>query len=160
MRQGGTLETPLATFSGLWRHCCCGHQWQALRRLPSAITPTSAIIARATTSAIQRTPPNLFGPAERADHAVASPDGIGHLELFGGKLRDLWLQHPTPDEISAAMPRTIQSPVLVVVAGDHDEIKLEHAPLIHRSISQTGHATFALRPEWMNPMIESFLSEP
>ena len=88
-------------------------------------------------------------------------------EIFGGKLRELWLQHPTPDEISGAMLHTIQCPMLVV-AGDHDEIKLEHTLLIYRSIPQarlwilpqTGHATFGLRPEWMNPMLESFLSEP
>ena len=51
------------------------------------------------------------------------------------------------------MLRTIRCPVLVV-AGDRDDIKLEHTLLIYRSIAQaslwilprTGHATFGLRP--------------
>ena len=74
-------------------------------------------------------PPDLFGHAERADYAAVYPVGIGHLEIFGGKPRELWLQHPTPDELNVAMLRTSRCPV-VVVAGDRDEIKLERALLI------------------------------
>jgi len=95
-----------------------------------------------------------------------SPDGIGHLAVIGEKLRQLWLNHPTADEISPAMLQKLRRPVLVM-SGDNDEVRLEHTLLIYRSLPNaklwilpgTGHRTFELRPSWVNPVLQSFLDE-
>jgi pimeloyl-ACP methyl ester carboxylesterase len=105
-------------------------------------------------------------PGERAAHAAVSPDGAAHLLEFGEKLRQLWLHHPTTDEINATQLARLRRPVLVM-SGDNDEVRLEHTMLIYRSLPNarlwilpaTGHPTFASRPQWVNPMLESFLDE-
>jgi pimeloyl-ACP methyl ester carboxylesterase len=61
----------------------------------------------------------------------------------------------------------IDRPVLVI-SGDRDAITLEHTLLIFHALPRaelcvlpgTDHATFSGRPEWLNPIIGSFLDRP
>jgi len=111
-------------------------------------------------------PAALLSADERSAYAAASPDGSRHLAVFGEKLRQLWLHHPTTDEISPAMLRHLHRRALIM-SGDNDEVRLEHTLLIFRSIPNarlwilpaTGHQTFASRPQWVNPVLQSFLDE-
>ena len=83
---------------------------------------------------------------------------------FDEKLRQLWLHHPTADELNAAMLQGLHRPVLIM-SGDNDEVRLEHTLLIYRSLPDarlwilpgTAHATFGSRPQWVNPVLKSFL---
>ena len=80
------------------------------------------------------------------------------------KLRQLWLHSPTPDQLSPEMLHAVQKPVLVM-AGEHDAIRLEHTQQIAQSLPQarlwilpnTGHATFSERPRWVNAALLRFL---
>ena len=54
-------------------------------------------------------------------------------ENMAGKLAQLWLTHPSPEELSPALLGKLQQPVLVM-AGDHDLIKAGHTQLIYRSL--------------------------
>jgi len=97
-------------------------------------------------------------------YALYSPDGPEHAKVISAKLNQLWVTHPTPDELSFELLHKIHVPVLVM-AGDHDEILLEHTLKIYRAIPGaqlwilpgTGHDTFVQRPEWTNPIVLSFL---
>jgi pimeloyl-ACP methyl ester carboxylesterase len=108
----------------------------------------------------------MFSTDDRAQYRKLSPDGPSHLEIFGEKLRQLWLTHPTADEISPAALATLRRPVMVM-SGDRDEVRLEHTVLIYQSLPDarlwilpdTGHPTFALRPHWVNAMLQSFLDD-
>ena len=82
------------------------------------------------------------------------------------KLNRLWLTAPTANELNTDRLRAIHQKVLVL-AGDRDVIKLDHTLQIYRALPQaqlsilpnTGHATFAQRPEWINPLILQFLAQ-
>jgi pimeloyl-ACP methyl ester carboxylesterase len=83
------------------------------------------------------------------------------------KLAQLWLNSPTEAELNPAILATILKPVLVI-SGDRDAITLEHTLQIFRALPQaelcilpgTDHGTFSGRPEWINPIISSFLDRP
>jgi pimeloyl-ACP methyl ester carboxylesterase len=83
------------------------------------------------------------------------------------KLAKLWLTSPTETELSLAMLSKIDRPVLLI-SGDRDAITLEHTLLIFHALPRaelcvlpgTDHATFAGRPEWLNPIISAFLDRP
>jgi pimeloyl-ACP methyl ester carboxylesterase len=83
------------------------------------------------------------------------------------KLAKLWLTSPTESELSLAMLSQIDRPVLVI-SGDRDAITLEHTLQIFHALPHaelcvlpgTAHATFASRPEWLNPIISEFLDRP
>jgi pimeloyl-ACP methyl ester carboxylesterase len=80
------------------------------------------------------------------------------------KLAHLWLTSPTETELSLALLAKITQPVLVI-SGDRDAIRLEHTLEIFHALPQaelcvlpgTDHATFSGRPDWLNPIISSFL---
>jgi pimeloyl-ACP methyl ester carboxylesterase len=80
------------------------------------------------------------------------------------RLAKLWLTSPTESELSLAMLSKIDRPVLVV-SGDRDAITLEHTLLIFHALPRaelcvlpgTDHSTFSGRPEWLNPIMTSFL---
>jgi pimeloyl-ACP methyl ester carboxylesterase len=82
------------------------------------------------------------------------------------KLSHLWLTSPTEKELNVDMLAKITQPVLVI-AGDRDDITLEHTLQIFRALPHaelcvlpgTEHATFSTRPEWLNPIIGHFLSD-
>lgn len=83
------------------------------------------------------------------------------------KLSHLWLTSPTPAELSLAMLAKIHQPVLVI-SGDRDAVTLEHTLTIFHALPGaelcvlpgTDHATFSGRPEWLNPIIGTFLDRP
>lgn len=108
-----------------------------------------------------------------------APDGLTRDTLEGlrampedntnsvdAKLRNLWLNSPTADELNLDMLHKIRDSVLVI-SGDHDAISLDHTLQIYRAIPHaqlcilpnTEHETFTLRPEWVNPIALGFLEE-
>lgn len=85
---------------------------------------------------------------------------------FEAKLVQMWLTGPTTKELSPALLARIQKPV-VVMAGDHDAILLEHTLALFHALPQgrlcifpgSGHGTFIQRPRWVNAIVLSFFSE-
>jgi pimeloyl-ACP methyl ester carboxylesterase len=98
------------------------------------------------------------------DYNLNSPDGPGHAPVVGEKLKQLWLTHPVPSELSLDLLHKVRARVLVM-AGDHDAIPLEHILQIYHALPNaelwilpdTGHGTFVQRPDWTDPMVLSFL---
>ncbi len=88
----------------------------------------------------------------------------GNTDSMDDKLGRLWLDSPKPDEISFDLLKKIQQPVLVM-SGDEDAVSLDHTRRIFRALPHaqlwvlpdTGHNTFAQRPEAVNSAILSFL---
>jgi len=106
----------------------------------------------------------MMGGDVLKDYDSFSPDGPGHAPVVEEKLKQLWLTRPVPSELSMELLRTIQARVLVM-AGDHDAISLEHTLQIYRALPNaelwilpdTGHGTFLERPDWTDPLVLSFL---
>lgn len=104
-----------------------------------------------------------FFPAARADYAKVSPDGEGHWKVLGEKCRAMWAGATWG--FTAAQLGRITRPVLIV-AGDRDSSGVEEAVRVFRAIPKaqlyivpgTGHATFVERPEWMNRVVEEFVT--
>jgi len=98
----------------------------------------------------------------RAEYARVSPDGLAHWSIYVEKTRTMW-SRPTWG-ISEAELAKVNLPVMLV-AGDHDGIRIEETARIFRTIPKaklyilpgTGHATFQDRPDWMNSVILYFL---
>lgn len=108
--------------------------------------------------------------------ANIAPDGLLDTEITAmqtttergsaEKLRQLWLSAPTSDELNPQLLQHLQQPVLVL-AGDHDVIKLDHTLKIYNALPHaqmsilpnTGHATFEQRAQWVNPMVLEFLAQ-
>ena len=80
------------------------------------------------------------------------------------KLAHLWLTSPSEAELNLSLLVKITQPVLLI-SGDRDAITLEHTLQIFHALPHaelcvlpgTDHATFSGRPEWLNPIINSFL---
>ncbi|MFL5494440.1 MAG: alpha/beta fold hydrolase [Gemmatimonadales bacterium] len=93
-------------------------------------------------------------------------DSAAHFVVFAQKLKQLWLTHPTPDELSTGILKQIQIPTLVM-AGDHDVVRLEHTIGIFRSLPRarlfivpnSPHNTLNEHADWLNPVIASFFAE-
>ena len=106
------------------------------------------------------------GPAAGRD-ARPTAEPQEHRSPFEVKLAELWSHHPTPAELSVEDLAKIQAPTLVV-AGDHDAIRLDHTVMIYRSIPHaellvlpgTSHNTFGQRATWLNPIVAEFLNKP
>jgi pimeloyl-ACP methyl ester carboxylesterase len=104
--------------------------------------------------------PTGMRPKDLAGMRAAQPDPNPVAE----KLRQLWMNRPAPDELTFDLLKTIRAKVLIM-AGDHDEITLEHTLKIYQAIPaaqlwilpNTGHATFVDRPDWTDPMVLAFL---
>jgi pimeloyl-ACP methyl ester carboxylesterase len=103
---------------------------------------------------------------DRQEYARDTPDGAAHFPVIFRKVHDLWLNAPTPEDIDDRQLGDILAPTLVVV-GDHDIVRPEHTMEIYNHIHHaqlcilpgTSHNTFYRRPEWVNPIILSFLAE-
>jgi pimeloyl-ACP methyl ester carboxylesterase len=101
------------------------------------------------------------------DYDAVSPDGPAHALVVDEKLKQLWMTHPVPSELSMELLHTVRARVLVM-AGDHDGISLEHTLQIYRALPHaelwilpnTGHDTFQSRPDWTDPYVLKFLGEP
>lgn len=99
----------------------------------------------------------------RHDYDAVSPDGDSHWDIAAAKTKDLWT---TWTVISPEDLRAISAPVLVV-AGDHDVIPLEHTIALYRSLTagrlcilpNTGHDTMIQRPSLFNELTRAFLDE-
>lgn len=93
--------------------------------------------------------------------ADRSPDEPAPVPSVESKVRRLWL---TPIVLDKADLAQINAPVLVV-AGDHDVIRLEHTIDIYESLPNaelcilpgTGHDTFQAAADALNPLILRFL---
>jgi pimeloyl-ACP methyl ester carboxylesterase len=91
----------------------------------------------------------------------------GKPKTVAEKLAKLWLTSPTESELNLEMLAGIDRPVLVI-SGDRDAITLEHTLMIFHALPQaqlcvlpdTDHTTFSTRPQWLNPIIRSFLDQP
>jgi pimeloyl-ACP methyl ester carboxylesterase len=104
-------------------------------------------------------------PARERDLYVrVSPDGIQHWPTMAAKTKALWA---TRVVIDAADLAAIHIPVLVM-AGDHDVIPIEHTVEIYRQLPHarlcilpaTGHATMKERPDEFNRLAREFLEDP
>jgi pimeloyl-ACP methyl ester carboxylesterase len=104
--------------------------------------------------------PSGLSAKDLADMRSSKPDPNPTAE----KLRQLWINRPAPDELSFDLLKTIRAKVLIM-AGDHDEITLEHTLRIYQAIPgaelwilpHTGHGTFVDRPDWTDPVVLDFL---
>ena len=103
---------------------------------------------------------------DRREYDRFSPDGPAHYPVIFRKVRELWLSAPTAEDIDLAQLAAIEAPTLVIV-GDHDIIRAEHTLEIYYHLPHaelcilpgTSHNTFDRRPEWVNPMVLSFLAD-
>jgi pimeloyl-ACP methyl ester carboxylesterase len=99
----------------------------------------------------------------RHDYDAVSPYGDRHWDVVLTKTKDLWT---TWTVISQEDLRAIHAPVLIM-AGDHDVISLEHTIALYRSLPtarlcilpNTGHDTMAERPSLFNDLTRAFLAE-
>lgn len=123
------------------------------------------LVRRLIVSGANFSPEGLPDLAEMREKE-ARTTGAARLSL-DAKLNHLWLTSPTPAELSPELLHGLHRSVLVM-AGDHDEILMDHTIALYRALPdarlcilpKTGHNTFGERPEWVNPIILSFLDEP
>ena len=102
----------------------------------------------------------------RARYVRVFADSASHYLVFIGKLKEMWLRQPTAQELGAAELAKIAAPTLII-AGDHDVIRLEHTLQIYHAIPKaqllivpgTGHDTLVKRPAWLNPILRAFFDE-
>ena len=95
-------------------------------------------------------------------YAEVSPDGRAHFPVVAAKLARMHESKPTlrAEDLSRVSSRTL------VMVGDDDEVKLEHAIEMYRSIPAcelavvpgTSHGLLVEKPELCNRMIIDFLS--
>ncbi len=105
-------------------------------------------------------------PAKDLEEMRAALDKPDKSKPFDAKITRMWLTSPGPKELSLALLGGIGKPVMVM-AGDHDAILLDHTIALFRAIPNarlcilpgTSHGTFLTRPEWVNPIVLSFLGE-
>jgi pimeloyl-ACP methyl ester carboxylesterase len=101
----------------------------------------------------------------KAGYAELSPDGPDHFPVVAEKLARMHLIEPTltPEDLAAVACRTL------VMIGDDDEVKLEHAVALYRSLPDaelavvpgTSHGLLVEKPDLCDAMILDFLlNEP
>ena len=103
----------------------------------------------------------LMGPI-RDEYAKLSPDGAAHWPLFIDRLRKMWVSQPKllPRDLAA-----IKAPALIM-AGDHDFIRMEHTVAIAHGIPgarlaivpNEGHSVMVDRAPW-DALVLAFLKE-
>jgi pimeloyl-ACP methyl ester carboxylesterase len=100
-------------------------------------------------------------PPVKAAYMRVAPDPQHWGELIA-KLKRLWLEAPDWPEQQL---KSIHAPVLLMY-GDHDDIRLEHALLMQRLIPSaelavlpgTSHFTMSEQPTWVSTMAITFLN--
>ena len=100
----------------------------------------------------------------RDAYVKVSPDGAAHWPLFVERVKKMWAGFADWDEKELAK---VSAPTLIMV-GDGDFIRTEHAVELHRAIAEsrlwvlpgTGHNTFNERAEWVDAVVLPFLDEP
>jgi pimeloyl-ACP methyl ester carboxylesterase len=103
-------------------------------------------------------PPDVF----RHSYAEVSPEGAGHYDAVVAKLAAMHAREPavTPGELSTIPCRTL------VMIGDDDEVRLEHAAEMYRSLPDgelavvpgTSHGLLAEKPDLCHLLITDFLT--
>jgi pimeloyl-ACP methyl ester carboxylesterase len=96
-------------------------------------------------------------------YAEVSPDGADHYQVVVDKLARMHLDEPT---LEADGLREVRSRTLVMV-GDDDEVRLEHALAMYRGIRDaelmvvpgTSHGLLVEKPDLCNSVILEFLLE-
>jgi pimeloyl-ACP methyl ester carboxylesterase len=98
----------------------------------------------------------------RHSYGEISPDGIGHYEAVVAKLADMHAREPrfTASELGALTLRTL------VLVADDDEVILEHAVEMYRSLPAaelavvpgTSHGLMVEKPDLCNRLITEFLA--
>jgi pimeloyl-ACP methyl ester carboxylesterase len=96
-------------------------------------------------------------------YAEVSPDGADHYQVVADKLARMHLNEPTlsPDDLGEVRNRTL------VIVGDDDEVRLEHAVAMYRGIPDaelmvvpgTSHGLLVEKPDLCNDVILRFLIE-
>jgi pimeloyl-ACP methyl ester carboxylesterase len=96
-------------------------------------------------------------------YAEVSPDGAEHYQVVVDKLAQMHLAEPTltTDDLGGVSNRTL------VMVGDDDEVRLEHAVAIYRAIQDaelmvvpgTSHGLLVEKPHLCNNVILEFLTE-
>ena len=98
----------------------------------------------------------------RASHGEVSPDGVEHYEDVVAKLAAMHACEPelTQADLSGVTMRTL------VMLGDDDEVRLEHAIAMYRGLGNaelaivpgTSHGLLVEKPELCNQIITEFLT--
>jgi pimeloyl-ACP methyl ester carboxylesterase len=98
----------------------------------------------------------------RESYAELSPDGVDHYPVMVAKLAAMHAEEPTltPRDLRRLGVRTL------VLIGDDDEVRFEHAIEMFRSIPNaelavvpgTSHGLLVEKPELCNLIIEQFLT--
>jgi pimeloyl-ACP methyl ester carboxylesterase len=104
-------------------------------------------------------PPEAF----RHSYSAVSPDGAGHYDKVVAKLAAMHDREPalTPGELGAIACRTL------VMVGDDDEVRLEHAVEMYRRLPAgelavvpgTSHGLLVEKPDLCNGLITDFLTK-
>ena len=99
----------------------------------------------------------------RASYAELSPDGPDHYEVVVEKLASMHAREPvyTPRELQAIGCRTL------VMVADDDEVRLEHAVEMYRSLPDaelavvpgTSHGLLVEKPDVCNLLVTEFLTK-
>lgn len=99
----------------------------------------------------------------RQSYAEVSPDGAGHYEVIVAKLAAMHAHEPalTHDDLAAITCRTL------VMIADDDEVRLEHAVDLYRSLPDselavipgTSHGLLVEKPELCNMVITEFFTK-
>jgi pimeloyl-ACP methyl ester carboxylesterase len=99
----------------------------------------------------------------RQSYGEVSPDGAGHYEVIVAKLATMHAREPalTHDDLAKITCRTL------VMIADDDEVRLEHAVDLYRSLPSaelavvpgTSHGLLAEKPELCNMVITEFLTK-
>ncbi|MCU1647698.1 MAG: alpha/beta fold hydrolase [Nocardia sp.] len=105
------------------------------------------------------TPPDFM----RDTYAEVSPDGAGH---YGTVVAKIAAEHKHEPSLTPADLRQITSRTLILV-GDDDEVRLEHALELYRSLPDaelaivpgTSHGVLAEKPDLCNLLITDFLGK-
>jgi len=98
----------------------------------------------------------------KKSYGEISPDGVGHYDVVVAKLAAMHAREPTltaPD-LRQVTPRTL------VILGDDDELRLEHAVEMYRALPDaelavvpgTSHGLLAEKPSLCNLIITEFLT--
>ncbi|HEY6297594.1 MAG TPA: alpha/beta hydrolase, partial [Streptosporangiaceae bacterium] len=98
----------------------------------------------------------------RDSYGEVSPDGAGHFDAVVAKLAAMHAREPavTPGELGTIPCRTL------VMIGDDDEVRLEHAVELYRSLPDgelavvpgTSHGLLVEKPDLCHLLITDFLT--
>jgi len=99
----------------------------------------------------------------KRSYGEVSPDGAGHYDVVAAKLAAMHDREPT---LTLGELGTIACRILVII-GDDDEVRLEHAAQMYRSLHAgelavvpgTSHGLLVEKPDLCNLLITEFLTK-